>query len=109
LLDAYKLKLSAYPEWQISTAIDGEDAIAAVKKDIPDLIILDIIMPKKSGIDVLLELKADPKTNKIPIIIASNIDQKSVVSGALKAGAVDYFVKSDITITDLVAKCNRYL
>lgn len=109
LLDAYKLKLGAYPDWQILTAIDGDAAIEATKENIPDLIILDIILPKRSGLDVLQELKANDKTKGIPVIVASNIDQKSVVNKAIKLGANDYFVKSDITIADLVSKCNNYL
>ena len=109
LLDAYKLKLSADPAWQVVTFPDGEDALAKVKTEKPDIIILDILMPKTSGIDVLKELKGDDATKAIPVIIASNIDQDATVKQAIAMGAQDYFIKSEATITDLLEKCKKVL
>lgn len=109
LLDAYKLKLAADPDWQAVAFPDGEDALAKVKAEKPDIIILDILMPKTSGLDVLKELKADDATKAIPVIIASNIDQDATVKQAIAMGAQDYFIKSEATITDLLEKCKKVL
>lgn len=109
LLDAYQLKLSAAPEWRTVVFANGEDALAHVKIEKPNIIILDLIMPKKSGIDILRELKADSATRRIPVVVASNIGQKATIDLAMSLGAADYFIKSDITITDLLEKCKKYV
>lgn len=109
LLDAYQMKMTGQTDWDVSVATDGEAALFSVKSTKPDLVILDLLLPKKPGLDVLKELKADADTKKIPIIVASNIDQKTVVQQAIDLGAADYFVKSDISIGDLIKKCQAYL
>lgn len=109
LLDAYQMKMTGQTDWDVSIAADGEAALASAKSIKPDLIILDLLLPKKPGLDVLKELKASASTKKIPVIVASNIDQKTVVQQAIDLGAADYFIKSDISIGDLIKKCQAYL
>ena len=109
LLDAYQLKLSSEANFKSVAFADGEDALDRIKAEKPDIIILDIIMPKRSGLEVLKELKHDEETKHIPVIVASNVGQKVTVEEAIAMGAVDYFVKSDATITDLIEKCKKYL
>ncbi len=109
LSDAYKLKLSTNKDWQSVVVANGEGALARVQQEKPDIIILDIVMPKVSGLDVLKQLKADASTQNIPVIIASNIGQKVTVDQAMKLGAADYFIKSEATIGDLLEKCRKYL
>jgi DNA-binding response OmpR family regulator len=109
LLDAYQLKLSANREWNAVTFPDGEAALARVKDTRPDVIVLDLLMPKKSGIDILKELRADPETRDIPVIVASNLGQRDIVGQALELGAKDYFIKSDAKINDILAAAKRHL
>lgn len=88
---------------------DGETALEAIFERKPHLIVLDLIMPKKDGFVVLEILKGHAKLKKIPVIIATNLSQDIDEKKALKAGAVDYFVKSNISITEMVGKIKRHL
>ena len=108
LMDAYKVKLQQ-SKYEILAAQDGESGFETAKKEKPDIIILDLILPKMSGMDVLRALKEEPSTKDIPVIVASNLDQEKTMSEAKGLGAVDYFIKSNISINDLIAKLENYL
>lgn len=75
------------------TAGDGDAALAAAKRDKPDIMFLDVSMPKKNGIEVLRLLKADPTTSKIKIVMLTGTTQKEARKSALDAGADDYITK----------------
>ncbi len=70
---------------------------------------MDLLMPKKSGLDIIKELRADPETANIPVIVASNMSQKAVVGEAMDIGANDYFIKSQSTIADIISKAEKYI
>jgi len=93
----------------VEVAIDGEQALQKAKTSSPDLILLDLIIPVKDGFLVLAELKANPITKDIPVIIVSNIDQEASLQKGLTLGAKDYIVKTNISINALVAKIRKYL
>jgi len=76
---------------------------------LPDLILLDIILPKKDGFEVLKWLKADPKTADIPIIILTNLSDISSVQQALELGANSYLVKADFHLDDVIKKVEQTL
>ena len=101
-----KLKISGF---DVSMAITGDEALRKVKTELPDLVLLDLILPGKDGFMVLEEIKSDPKTKKIPVVILSNLGQESDIKRGKELGAIDYLVKSDIGLMDLVAKMKRYL
>jgi len=103
---AYKMKL-AKEEFEVELAYDGEEAIAKARTFSPDIILLDLIMPKKDGFETLKELKNDPKLKAIPVIVSSNLGQKEDKDKALAIGALDYFVKSDISLSDLIEKIKK--
>ncbi len=109
LLDAYQLKLSSNREWDAITFPDGDCALARIKDTHPDVVVLDLLMPKKSGIDILKEMRADPETRDIPVIVASNLGQRDIVGEAMALGAQDYFIKSDTKINDILAAAKRCL
>jgi DNA-binding response OmpR family regulator len=90
-------------------AFDGEEALNLIKKERPDLILLDIILPKKSGFEVAEEVASNPMLRTIPIIITSNLGQDSDVERGIALGVVEYLVKAKINIEDLVAKVQVYL
>jgi DNA-binding response OmpR family regulator len=90
-------------------AYDGEETIAKVKEAKPDLLLLDIMMPKLDGISVLWELKANAETAKIPVIVLTNIGDVDTISKIVEAGAVDYLLKSDQSIDDIVQKVKDVL
>lgn len=100
------LKTQAFETVQ---AYDGEEAVAKAKETKPDLILLDIMMPKMDGISVLWELKADPATEKIPVVVLTNIGDVDTISKIIEAGAVDYLLKSDQSVDDIIQKVKDVL
>lgn len=90
-------------------AYDGEEAVAKVKEQKPDLLLLDIMMPKLDGISVLWELKANPDTAQIPVVVLTNIGDVETISKIVEAGAVDYLLKSDQSVDDIIQKVRDVL
>jgi DNA-binding response OmpR family regulator len=92
----------------VIVAHDGEEGIDVARRDAPDLIVSDIMMPKKSGLELVTELKGDPGTSDIPIILLSAKAQNADVRSGLDAGADDYVTKPFEPL-DLVERVNRLL
>lgn len=88
---------------------DGEAAIAKVKEDHPDLLLLDIMMPKLDGVGALWEIKADPDVAKVPVVVLTNMADAETISKIIEAGASDYLLKSDQSIDQVVQKVNDVL
>ncbi len=80
-------------DYEVVTAYDGLDAIDQVRKEKPDVVLLDIMMPVIDGFEVCRRLKADPETASIPIIMVSAASHAESVQKGLDAGAIDYIVK----------------
>ncbi len=95
--------------FEVSSAPDGEAAVAKIKEVKPEVVILDIMMPKLDGIGVLWEMKADPETEKIPAVMLTNLSDAETVSKILEAGAADYLLKSDQSIEQVVQKVKEVL
>lgn len=91
------------------SALDGEIGIATAKKELPDLILLDLIVPKKDGFAVLTELKQDPATAHIPIIVLTNLEGSADVERALVLGATTYLVKTNYKLEEVVEKIKGIL
>ena len=87
-------------------ARDGEEALNFLISNIPDLILLDLILPKKSGFEVMDAIRSDPQiqSGETPIIIISNLGQPEDVQRGQELGAVEYFIKAETSIEDLVKK-----
>ncbi len=85
----------------VSQAFDGDEGLSMLKQAKPDLIILDLIMPKVSGFEVLQSISLDPELNKVPVMIASNLGQDSDIQKAKSLGAVEYYVKVRTSIDEL--------
>ena len=90
-------------------ASNGEEGIRFAKEKNPDLIVLDIILPKKDGFEVIKELKEDDKTKQIPIVLLTNLGSLSDIEKALVLGVSTYFVKSDYTLEEIVTKIKAML
>ncbi|HCJ52558.1 MAG: hypothetical protein A2898_00110 [Candidatus Kerfeldbacteria bacterium RIFCSPLOWO2_01_FULL_48_11] len=93
---------------KVMTAADGAAGLEIAKKELPDIILLDIIIPKIDGFAVLKELKSDPSTRKIPIILLTNLGQDEDVNKGKDLGADDYFIKSDHTPAEVVLKVRSF-
>lgn len=90
-------------------ALDGESGLKKVSKERPDLILLDIIMPKMDGISVLKSLKENPATKEIPIIVLTNLREGEAVSISKKSGVLDYLVKADYSVSQLIDRIKKNL
>lgn len=108
LLSMYATKFES-ENFKVTTAEDGEKAVRAVQKESPDIILLDIILPKLSGFEVLKQLKADAKTAKIPVILLTNLSQRDEVERGLKMGAEDYLIKAHFMPSEVVEKIKKVL
>lgn len=95
--------------FEVANALDGEQGAQMAKREMPDLILLDIILPKKDGYEVLDELKADEKTKNIPIILLTNLGGAEDVQKAFSKGATTYLVKADYKLEDVVKKIRETL
>ena len=94
-----KMRLDGY---DVDVAFNGEEAISSVRKKTPNLILLDIMMPKLNGVETLKLLKVEEKTKHIPVIILTNLgDNQSDIERSREMGALDYLVKSQISLKDL--------
>ena len=105
---AYKLKLEK-EEFIVSLAQDGQEALNMLQTLTPDLILLDLVMPIKDGFAVLSDLKESEKLRDIPVIIASNLGQDEEIKRGIAMGAVDYIVKSNTTLEEIIQKVNFVL
>lgn len=90
-------------------AVDGEEGLRLARTEVPDLILLDLLMPKVSGVEVLRALKADPTTKAIPVLILSNSSREQDVSEVIGLGAVDYWVKANLSLKELGERVARLL
>lgn len=101
LQEIYKTKLTL-EGYKIITASSGTETIDLVSKQKPDLILLDVILPQKDGFAVLKELKSDPKTKDIPVIIFSNLGQDWEIQKGKELGAVRFLTKANFTPKEVV-------
>jgi len=95
--------------FEIISALDGEEGLKMIENKKPDLILLDIIMPKLDGTSVLKKLKENPETNRIPVLIFTNLSDKETLAISLKFGGVEYLTKADHTLDDIVEKVKEKL
>jgi len=93
-------------------AVDGEEALAKLQDEagkLPAVIILDLILPKKNGFEVLSVIKNDPRIKMIPVIVITNLNQEIERRRAMELGASEYLVKADTKIDTLVDKVRKYM
>ncbi len=93
----------------VTEAHDGEEGLRLALAEHPDLILMDIIMPKMDGITVMKKLRLDPWGKDVPVIILTNLNTAESVQDSVASGAYDYLVKIDYTLDDLVAIVKKRL
>ena len=107
LVEMYKAKFEL-ENFQVISAFSSEQAISILKKNIPDLILLDVLLPEKSGITFLEETKQIKNISKVPIIIFSNYDDSATRNRAKQLGAEGYLIKTEFTPKQLLVKIKKY-
>jgi len=101
-----KLTLAGF---EFIEAINGMEGLNKVIFEKPDLVLLDLILPRKNGFDVLVGMKKNEKTKNIPVIIFSNLGQESDIKRGLSLGAKEYLVKSEVSLSDVVKKIKNLI
>jgi DNA-binding response OmpR family regulator len=93
----------------VSTSAAGDTAAASIKKEMPNIVLLDIMLPGADGFQVLQQLKADASTRGIPVIMLSNLGDKEHMEKARKYGAVSFLIKATLSIDEIVAEVAKQL
>lgn len=104
----YKVKFEN-EGYEVHTANNGADGIEAAPKILPDLILLDIIMPKIDGFAVLKKLKEDPKTKNVPVILLTNLGQDEDITRGKELGSAGYLIKANNTPSEVVDKIKTFI
>ncbi|MEK7554661.1 MAG: response regulator [Patescibacteria group bacterium] len=94
--------------FEVLQAFDGEQGLEMIKRERPNLVLLDLLMPKKGGFEVLAELKEKPETREIPIIVLTMLGSDEDVKKGLRMGANDYIVKSQHAVAEIVEKVKGF-
>jgi len=95
--------------FQVIEALDGEIGVELAKSEKPDIALVDLILPKKNGFDVIKELKEDPETENIKIIVLTNLESSLDIERALELGATTYLVKTNYSLEDVVKRVKELL
>ncbi len=93
--------------YEVLKALNGEDGLRLAKSEKPDLIILDLILPKMKGFEVLQALKKEEETKDIPVIILTNLEKPQDVEKALDLGATTYLVKTKYALEEIIGKIKK--
>lgn len=95
--------------YSVNIAANGEDCMEVLGSNKPDIVLLDIVMPKMDGYEVLRRMKSSKDLSDIPIVMISNLGRLEDVQKAKDLGAIDYIIKSNFTVKEIVDKVNKVL
>ena len=96
-------------KFEVLGAMDGQTGLEMAQKELPDLILLDVILPKMDGFAVLGEIKKSESTKHIPVILLTNLESIESIQKAFEKGAVAYLIKSDFKLEEVVKKIKEVL
>jgi len=108
LSDLYRSVLEG-EGYLVSQAFDGLEGIANASKELPDLILLDLVLPELSGLEVLKKIKSSPNGKSLKVVILSNIKDEEIIASATQMGAEGYIVKRTISPNQIADEVKRYL
>jgi len=108
MIDLLQRKI-AQEGYEISVTRNGEEGLAAMKKKKPDLVLLDIIMPKMGGFEVMENMQKDKDLKKIPVIVISNSGQPVEIDRAQKNGAKDWLIKTEFDPQEVIEKIKKQI
>lgn len=108
LLQMYEKKL-ILSDFKVLTACDGVEGIKVLSRNIPDLILTDLVMPKTDGFEVLRQIKSNKKLKGIPTVALTNLSSESDKKEVFELGAIDYIVKSNYTPSQVVERVRHHL
>ena len=108
LSEMYEFKLNK-EGFEVILAMEVDEAIGLAKKDKPDLVVLDILLPKESGINYLIKTKSIPDLKDVPVLVLSNFDDNQTRMQAMENGARDYMIKSNHDPKEIIEKIKELL
>lgn len=108
LANMYETKLNL-EGFEVKKALDGQEGIEMIKQEKPDVILLDILLPKMDGWEVLNALKKEESVKDIPVILLTNLGQEEDVKKGLELGAVDYLIKAHFVPQEVIEKIKEVL
>lgn len=108
LLNMYATKFEM-EGFEVIMAEDGEKGLRLAKKELPNMILLDILLPKMNGFEVLKALKEDDETKELKVLLLTNLSQRAEVDQGFDLGAVDYLIKAHFMPSEVVAKVKKIL
>ncbi|MFQ6049785.1 MAG: PleD family two-component system response regulator [Candidatus Paceibacterales bacterium] len=108
LLKLYRNKLTSvgFEFIEATNGVEGLNKVISLK---PDIVLLDLILPRKNGFDVLIEMRRNAETKDIPVIILSILGQEADVKRGLSLGAQDYLVKAETSFSEVISKVKEWL
>ncbi len=95
--------------YEVISALDGEIGLRLAKEKKPDLVLLDLILPKVNGFDVLKKIKEDEETKNIPVIVLTNLEEMKDINKVIELGATTYLVKASYSLVEVVEKIKKAL
>jgi len=105
----YVEKLSQEPNFKISSFESGKKALASISKDKPDLVLLDILLPDLNGVQILKKMREQEDLKQTPVLMLTNLNERSYVDEALSLGAKGYLIKAHFTPSEVIAKIKQVL
>ena len=108
-LREFLFKKLSEENFEVLAAKEGKEGVELAQKEKPDLILLDLILPEKNGYEVLEDLKKNPLTSEIPVLVLSNLGQKEEIEEAFRKGAKDYLIKAYFSLEEIVSKIRLLL
>jgi len=93
--------------YNVTSALDGATGLNTIKALKPDLVLLDLILPKIDGFEVLKKIKSDPEIKKIPVVVLTNLEGVEDIDKALELGATTYLVKENYSLEEVVEKIKK--
>ncbi|MFH1610957.1 MAG: response regulator [Patescibacteria group bacterium] len=108
LANMYKTKLEL-EKYNVIMATNGESALRIVNEKELDLILLDIVLPKVTGFEVITKIKSDKELKKIPVIMLTNLGQKEDIEKGLKLGADEYLIKAHFLPSEVISKIKKLI
>ncbi len=103
IAEVYTTKLVS-EGFDVVVAEDGTEALQKIEKKLPNLVLLDLLMPKMNGIEVLEKINKDSRFGSIRVVVLTNASEKDYISQAMKLGASDYLIKSNFTPDEVVER-----
>lgn len=95
--------------YEVVTASNGEEGLELVKSERPDVVLLDLILPKLGGLEVLRRMRSTPELSSVPVIVLTNVESSESVEEAVRLGAKAYLIKTNYTLDEVLGKIRKVL